>query len=155
MRASSRFSPDRRPSVTGPRHPLSNPIALADGALLILLAALLLHALWPFFGTFIAGAVAAGLILSVYMRRWHDRHPATHPRPITDSRRPEINFSALPIGGDPAGLLVTGGCVALVLVGLPPLRWYFAASMVCAVAAAAALIAWRRRQPAAATIHVT
>lgn len=147
MRASFRFSSRLRPSPTAWRHPLASPIARADGVMLLLLAALLLHALWPFFGTFITGAVVAGVIFSVYLRRWHDRHPAVHARATTDFRRPEINFSALPIGGDPAGLLVTGGCLALVLVGLPPLRWYFAGAMICAVVTAAALIAWRRAHP--------
>ncbi len=146
MRASSRFSPGRRPSVTGGRHPLSSAIVRADGAMLILLAALLLHALWPFFGTFIAGTLAAGLPLSIVLRRWHDDHPA-RVCSRADSRRPEINISAVPIGGDLGGLLVTLGCVALVLVGLPPLRWYFASAMVCAVAAATVLVAWRRAHP--------
>ena len=134
-------------------HSLSRATARPDGALLILLAALLLCAMWPFFGSFIAGTLVLGLLLGIVMRRWHDAHPASGYSPA-DSKRPEINFSAIPIGGDLGGLLVTGGCVALVLVGLPPLRWYFASAMICAVAAAATLIAWRRTHPGRASASI-
>ncbi len=136
-------------------HQLTRATSRPDGVLLVLLAALLLRAMWPFFGGFIIGTLAFGLLLSIVMRRWHDRHPATaYVSGRAPSKFPEINFSALPIGGDLGGLLVTAGCVALLLVGLPALRWYFAAAMICAVGGAMALVAWRRIHPARPPIHI-
>ena len=55
-----------------------------------------------------------------------------------------LNISAIHIGGDAAGLAFAVGCVVIVVTGLPPLRWFVAASAVLAVLFAVAVIGWQR-----------
>jgi len=114
-----------------------------------------MRALWPFLGGFIGAAIIAGVVSSVGLRRWYDRHPSIrYASSPLEARRPEINLSAVPIGGDFGGLLVMAGCVVLVLMGLPSLGWYFARSMLCAAGVAAALIFWRRAHPAGRPMRI-
>ena len=57
---------------------------------------------------------------------------------------PEINMSSIRVGGDLGGLIFAAGCVAILLVGVPGLRWFIGLSLLLAVAFAAAVINWRR-----------
>ena len=124
-----------------------------DGSLLLLLSAMLLTALWPVFGTFAVGAVAAGLVLSVALRAWYNAHPLTRFRLPLSSRRPEINFSAQPVAGDVGGLLFACGALVILVFGVPGLHWFFAGSVLCATIAAGTLIAWRRSHASSAGTH--
>jgi hypothetical protein len=112
-----------------------------NGTALLTLIAALLVATWPFFGAFTISAIVVGLLMSVTMRSWHRDHPSTVAVP--DRRvRSEINLSAIPVGGDVGGLIFAIGSV-IILLGLPQLRWFLIASIVCASVAGAALIVWR------------
>jgi hypothetical protein len=113
-----------------------------NGTALLTLVAALFVATWPFFGTFTVATLAAGFVLSRWMRTWHDEHPATVAVP-DGTPRAEINMAAIPVRGDGAGLLFSAGSVAI-LLALPQLRWFLIASVGCAVLAAVTLIAWRQ-----------
>jgi hypothetical protein len=116
-----------------------------DGRLLSLLTVLLLAATWPFFDAFTASAIAAGLIASVALRWWFNRHPSLLPTPDGKVRRgPDLNMSAISVGGDAAGLILVCGCLAIFLLGLPSLRAFVATSIVFAATMAGILIMWRK-----------
>ena len=57
---------------------------------------------------------------------------------------PEINMSSIRVGGDLGGLVFAAGCVAILLIGVPGLRWFIGLSLLLAGALATAVIAWRR-----------
>ena len=121
----------------------------SGGGTLFVLVAILFASTWPFFGWFMTAAVAGGALLAIAMRRWHDRHPAVlaNVDPVTGMRRPEINLSAIPVSGNIGGLIFAVGSIAIVIVGLPELRWFLLAAIVSGVCAAGALLAWRRAHP--------
>jgi len=57
---------------------------------------------------------------------------------------PEINMSSIRVGGDLGGLIFAAGCVAILLIGVPGLRWFIGLSLALATVLAGATIAWRR-----------
>ena len=57
---------------------------------------------------------------------------------------PEINMSSIRVGGDLGGLIFAAGAVAILLIGVPGLRWFIGLSLLLAGVLAAAVIAWRR-----------
>jgi hypothetical protein len=57
---------------------------------------------------------------------------------------PGINFSNMPVGGDLGGLIFAVGSVAVVVIGLPYLGWFFAAALAGGIALAAALLVWHQ-----------
>jgi hypothetical protein len=103
---------------------------------LVLLVALLVAATWLFFKAFIVASVAAGALAALLIRRWHTRHPSVLPY-APRARVPEINLSRIPVDGDVAGLMFAVGGVAVVIIGVPDLAWYFVSALLCA-----ALLAW-------------
>ena len=109
---------------------------------LVLLVLLLLAATWLFFKAFILASAITGGLAAVLIRRWHNRHPSTLPyTPRTTV--PEINLSRIPVGGDAAGLMFAAGSVAVVIIGVPDMAWYFVSALLCATALAWALFAYR------------
>jgi hypothetical protein len=60
------------------------------------------------------------------------------------NRLPEINMSAIRVGGNLGGLIFAAGAVAILLIGVPGLRWFIGLSLALAVVLAVAVIAWRR-----------
>jgi hypothetical protein len=107
----------------------AQPRHRSGGWLLVALAAALYGGTWQFFGWFVAAALPMGAALAIAMRRWHNHHPEVLA--VADqvgSRNPEINLSAIPVGGDVAGLMFAVGSVVIVLVGLPTLWWFVAAA---------------------------
>ena len=60
------------------------------------------------------------------------------------SRLPEINMSAIRVGGNLGGFIFAAGAVAILLIGVPGLRWFIGLSLALAIALAASLFAWRR-----------
>jgi hypothetical protein len=117
-------------------------VAPKDADFLVLLVALLLAATWLFFKAFIVGSAVAGALAAVLLRRWHTRHPSALPySPRT--RVPEINLSRIPVAGDAAGLMFAVGGVAVVILGVPDLAWYFVSALACAALLAWGLFAWR------------
>lgn len=55
-----------------------------------------------------------------------------------DDVHPGVNISKIPVGGGVAGLMVAVIIVVIGLIGLPPTRWFLAASL--ALGAVMALI---------------
>ena len=109
---------------------------------LVLLVALLMAATWLFFKAFIVASAVAGTLAAMLLRRWHTRHPSALPySPRT--RVPEINLSRIPVAGDEAGLMFAVGGVAVVIIGVPDLAWYFVSALACAGLLACGLFAWR------------
>jgi len=102
----------------------------------VLLVVLLVAASWLFFKAFIVASAVAGTLAAVLIRRWHTRHPSALPY-APRTRVPEINLSRIPVGGDAAGLIFAVGGVAVVIIGVPDLAWYFVSALACA-----ALFAW-------------
>jgi hypothetical protein len=103
---------------------------------LVLLVALLLAATWLFFKAFIVASALAGAAAALLFRRWHTRHPSALPSSPRE-RVPEINLSRIPVAGDAAALIFAVGGVAVVIIGVPDLAWYFVSALVCA-----GLLAW-------------
>lgn len=115
--------------------------------ILLLLTGILAAASGPFFGVFVGAAAIAGGVAAVCMNAWHVRHPSVLPSP-SRARVPEINFSSVTVGGDIGGLIVVAGSVAIVIAGLPGVRWYLLGAVATGLLFAAALFAWRGLHPA-------
>jgi hypothetical protein len=118
-----------------------------NGAALLTLVGALLLATWPFFGAFTTATLIVGVFMSLTFRSWHTQHPSTLAVPERPTHS-EINLASIPVRGDAGGLFFALGSVAI-LMGLPQLRWFLVASMVCAAIAGCALIAWRKHHEAA------
>jgi hypothetical protein len=129
--------PANRPTV-------SAPTGVKGAGFLMLLVALLLAASWLFFRTFIVASAVAGVAAALLIRRWHTRHPSLLPY-APRARVPEINLSRIPVGGDAAGLMFAVGGVAIVIIGVPDMAWYFVSALLCAALLAWALVAHRAR----------
>jgi hypothetical protein len=115
---------------------VSPPSTVKGAGFLILLVAVLLMATWLFFKAFIVASAVAGSVAALLLRRWHTRHPSVLPY-APRTRVPEINLSRIPVAGDAAGLMFAVGAVAVVIIGVPDLAWYFVSALACA-----ALLAW-------------
>jgi hypothetical protein len=127
--------PAERPLVSAPRD-------VKGARFLVLLVSLLLLASWLFFKAFIVASAVTGVLAAVLLRRWHTRHPSVLPyAPRTNV--PEINLSRIPVGGDVAGLMFAAGSVAVVIIGVPDMAWYFVSALLCATVLAWALFAYR------------
>jgi hypothetical protein len=128
-------------------HPADRPLVSAPGpekgaGFLVLIVAVLLAASWLFFKAFIVASAVTGAIAAVLIRRWHTRHPSALPyTPRTNV--PEINLSRIPVNGDAAGLMFAAGSVAVVIIGVPDMAWYFVTALVCAALLAWGLFAYR------------
>jgi hypothetical protein len=110
---------------------------------LLVLTVLLIVTTWSFFGRFSIIAAAAGVATSVWLHWWYRRHPVVAPA-AAGRRPPMLNISAVYIGSDAAGLAFMVGCVVIFTMGLPPLRWFVAASALLAVLFAVTVIGWHR-----------
>ena len=115
-----------------------------DANALLALTVVLILTTWSFFGRFSVVAAAAGIATGVWLHWWYLRHPASLARSGPDRRPLMLNISAVYVGGDAAGLAFVVGCVVIFTMGLPPLRWFVAASALLAVLFASAVIAWHR-----------
>lgn len=112
----------------------------STGALLTIVALVLYAGSWQFFGWFMAATASAGVGLAIVLRAWNSRHPSLLRDPSqADPAAPEINLSAIHVGGDIAGLMFAVGSVIVVFVGLPQLWWYY-----LGVVVAGACVAWVR-----------
>jgi hypothetical protein len=79
--------------------------------------------------------------LATALHAWNSRHPQLLVAFGGDrSRTPEINLSAIHVGGDIAGLIFAAGSVAIVIVGLRAMWWYFLAVALGSVLVACMLI---------------
>jgi hypothetical protein len=109
----------------------------STGALLTVVALVLYAGSWQFFGWFMAGTATTGVALAVALRAWNSRHPSVLRDPSqADPAAPEINLSAIHVGGDIAGLMFAVGSVIVVFVGLPQLWWYYLGVVIASAAVA-------------------
>ena len=123
---------------------LEQALPRRDAYLLLALTAILLVSTWPFFGRFTAISLAVGLWTAVALRCWYTRHPTIRAGRIAPARAAEINVSKIPIGGDLGGLVFVAGCIAIVVVSLPPLRWFALTSLAMACVYAVVMVGWRK-----------
>lgn len=127
------------------RHTFEAATPSRDANALLALTVVLILTTWSFFGRFSVVAAAAGIATGVWLHWWYRRHPASLARSSGADRRPQmLNISAVYVGGDAAGLAFVVGCVVIFTMGLPPLRWFVAASGLLAVLFASTVIAWHR-----------
>jgi hypothetical protein len=132
------------PSV-GAGAPLTSLLLGRGGGSLALLAVLLFAAMWPIFGVFVAAAIAAGLMLAIGLRFWNSQHPTAVARTRQIyGKDPEINLSAIPVGGNIGGFFFVLASSLTVLLGLPELRWFVVGAVTGGVALAWGLFAWHR-----------
>ncbi len=57
------------------------------------------------------------------------------------------SMSRTRIGGDIAGAIAVIGSVVVIVTGVPPLKWFFAAALACGAGCAFALSYWHRHHP--------
>jgi hypothetical protein len=114
-----------------------------DANALLVLTVVLIVTTWSFFGRFSIVAAAAGTATGIFLRWWNIRHPA-FPARGRDRQPHMLNVAAIHVGSDAAGLAFVVGCVVIFTMGLPPLRWFVAASSILAVLFALAVIGWHR-----------
>ena len=127
--------------------PLTSLLLGRGGSSLALLALLLFAAMWPMFRVFVAGAMVAGLALAVGLRAWNSQHPTA----VARSRQiygkdPEINLSAIPVGGNIGGFFFVLASSLTVLLGMPELRWFVVGAVAGGVLLAWGLVRWHRAQ---------
>ncbi len=125
--------------------PLTSLLLGRGGSSLALLALLLFAAMWPIFRVFVAGAMVAGLALAVGLRAWNNQHPTAVARARQIyGKDPEINLSAIPVGGNIGGFFFVLASSVTVLLGLPELRWFVVGAVTGGMALAWGLFAWHR-----------
>jgi hypothetical protein len=123
---------------------MTTTLSRINGNVLVMFVAALLVATWPFFGTFTIATLVAGIGMSVAMQLWPwQQRGRTRARGGADRLPAEINLASIPVRDDAGGLFFAVGSV-LILMALPPLRWFLLGSVVCALLAAVVMIAVRR-----------
>jgi hypothetical protein len=88
-------------------------------------------------------SIIGGCVFALVIHHWYSRHPSELPSSEqAPERRPEINLSSIPVGGDVGGLMFMAGSMAILVAGLPAWRWFFGAALLGGVLSAGALAAW-------------
>ena len=125
------------------------------GSLLLLVPVLYLGLSWLFAG-FVAGSIVAGILMSFAIGSWNRRHPSVVARARRDTnlKDPEINISAVPVGGDIGGFFFVVASSAVALLGVPGLRIFVIGAAVAGLAVAYARVAWMRAHGAPTINHV-
>ncbi len=70
----------------------------------------------------------------------------TKPEPESP---PEINMAKIRVGGETAGLIFAAGVLLLLLVGVPPLRWFAVLALILGLIVGGGLWVWHRLHPSA------
>jgi hypothetical protein len=100
-------------------------------------------ALTPWTATVLVG----GVVFAIAIHLWYSRHPSLVATKDGE-RRPEINFSAIPVGGNVGGLIFMAGSMAILVSGLPAWRWFFGVAVVGGILTAALVYAFHAARPA-------
>ena len=116
-----------------------------DTVFVLVLTMTLVLATSTFFASFTLAAIVAGALLSIALHRSAGLLDGGSGVRATSERLAGINIAAVRVGGDAGGLIFVVGSVAIVMLGLPAVRWFLFASLVAAVTLAAVRIAWTRR----------
>ena len=109
-------------------------------------------------GIWAATVAVGGTCFAVAIHRWNSRHPLAvaipaalmtprGPHLLRPHLFPEINMSAIPVGGDVGGMLFVLGSMLVVLTGLPIVRLFLLVAVVLGGLCAWALVAWHARHP--------
>ena len=113
-----------------------------------LIVATIVLCAWNFLGVWTLVAGAGGVLFAAIIHRWHNHHPTQLVVPEKGVwRAPEINQSRIPVDGNIAGLMYVVGSLAVALIGLPFVRWFFVLTIVLGLACAVALLAWHAAHP--------
>jgi hypothetical protein len=115
-----------------------------DTVFVLVLTMALVVATSAFFASFTLAAIVAGALLSLALHRYEVLRDGEAP-PESAKRLAGINIASIRVGGDAGGLIFVVGSVAIVMLGLPSVRWFLLASVLAAGALAAVRIAWARR----------
>lgn len=97
-------------------------------------------------------AMTGHAVIAVAVHYWQGRHPSHVAVPYR-AQRPEINISAIRIGGDFAGVLYVVGSIMSGMIGLPMTRWFVLGVLTAGLALAWGLFRWRASHPA--VLHPT
>ena len=118
----------------------------SGGAVLLLLVGLLFASLWTLFDLISLATLLMAVCVGAALRLWHDHHPTTEYSRGRDDRfvLPQINIAAVPVGGDVGGLLFVGAALLTFIIGLPAMRTFAVASVLCSFVSAAVLVYCRR-----------
>lgn len=106
---------------------------------------------WSFLSWWMIVTGAGGVVCAMLLHRWHEAHPAELALPQKPWVIPEINQSRIRVDGNIGGLSYVVGSLAVALVGLPAVRWFFVAAATLGLLCAWALVAWRNTHPARRT----
>jgi hypothetical protein len=93
-----------------------------------------------------ATVLVGGSIVAVAIHAWYSRHPSLVPSP-NGERRPEINFSAIPVGGNIGGLIFVAGSMAILVSGLPMWRWFFGVAVAGGILTAGLVYVFHAARP--------
>ena len=116
-----------------------------DTVFVLVLTMALIVATSAFFASFTLAAIVAGALLSLALHRYEVLRDGEADAPDSAKRLAGINIASIRVGGDAGGLIFVVGSVAIVMLGLPSVRWFLLASVLAAGALAAVRIAWSRR----------
>src|SRR5689334_10737870 len=109
-------------SSTAPR------LTRSDSVLVLVLTLTLVLGASSFFTAFALAALLAGIPLAVMLHFYADADPAD----LTPARAVVINIATIRVGGDAGGLIFVLGSIAIVMLGLPSVRWFLLASVAAA-----------------------
>jgi hypothetical protein len=94
-------------------------------------------------------SIIGGTIVAVVIHAWYARHPTCEVVPEgTPYRRPEINFSSIPVRANIGGLIFMVGSVFIVIAGLPKWHWFFVLAAAGGAFTGALLFRWHAKHPA-------
>ena len=93
-------------------------------------------------------SIVGGCVFALIIHRWYSRHPSELPSwEQTPERRPEINLSAIPVGGNIGGLMFMAGSMVILVAGLPMWRWFFGTAVAGGLLTAALVFVWHSARP--------
>ncbi len=122
----------------------ASPLTRSDSVFVLVLTMTLVLATSTFFASFTLAAMVFGAGLSVLLHRYATLGYGGSGLPASSERLGGINIASVRVGGDAGGLIFVVGSIAIVMLGLPSVRWFLIASLVAAVTLAAIRIAWTR-----------
>ena len=137
-----RWTAPSRPGTAFPD--IADRIAFSLIGVTVISSILLVAGRWT-----VAPAIGSALV-AMGLHAWWRRHPSQLALP-EHGRRPEINLSAIPVGGDIGGLIFVVGSVLIVTAGIPMVRWFLIGVVVGGATLGVVLTHWRAAHASRAT----